>query len=153
MLLERGKVNFLSAFLVLIACLFGVHGQKKGPQIYLYDGKRLTELHYIMLPNLGKETIQFVIGSSYELQSASVDSKKIGLCQLQKSFLKQTSIKADGTTRGTRWYAVKWESNLKVGSRLHTILLTARSGKIYKQDFTIDVEGNRKQDKLNGENR
>lgn len=150
-------MNFIFALFVLLA-------SPNELQIFFYNGKTLTELDTIMMPNVGNVTFQFLINSTYELRSASVDSSGASLCLAGKYLVKRltfseklfrrksTTLAKSSATVG-RWYVVKWETTLRVGSKQHTVYLKTRSGKIYKKHFTVNVEGNKKQEKPQGENR
>lgn len=123
-------MNFIFALFIFLA-------SQSEPHVFFYNGKTLAELNVIAMPNVGSETFKFFVSSQYELRSASMDSSEVGLCLPAKSLMKQLNIKG-------RWYAITWETKMKVGSNRHTIYLTARSGKIYREKFIINVEGNKK---------
>jgi hypothetical protein len=105
------------------------------------------------MPNVGSETFQLLVNSTYELRYASVDSSEVGLCLPEKDIVKQLKSSEGSLLRKGRWYMITWETELKVGSKQHTVYLKTRSGKIYKKHFRINVEGNKKQEKPAGENR
>jgi len=148
-------MNFILAFLVLLSYPTGNKQHKKEPQVYLYNhnGKVLTELNNIMIPNVGNENFQLLVSSPFELQYASVDSEAVALCLVPKKPVEEASKAFRGVTHYARWYTVQWTTELKIGSKLHTIYLTARSGEIYRKTFTINVEGNEKDEKPRRENR
>ncbi len=139
-------MNFIFALFVLLV-------SSSEPQIFFYNGKTVTEINTLTMPNVGSETFQLLVNSPYELRSASVDSSEVGLRLPGKDIVKQLKFSEGSLLRKGRWYMISWETELKVGSKQHTVYLKTRFGKIYKKHFTINVEGNKKQEKPAGENR
>ncbi|MGO9480455.1 MAG: hypothetical protein ACLP05_01560 [Candidatus Kryptoniota bacterium] len=151
-------MNFILALCVIVLA------PPNEPQIFYYDGNTLTNLNTIMMPNVESETFIFLVNSPYELRSACVDSSEVGLCLPGNDLVKQLKLSgrllrrqgtstAKGSTTAGRWYVIKWKTELKVGSKHHSVYLTALSGKIYEKRFTLNVEGNEKQKRPEGTNR
>jgi len=116
------------------------------PQVFYFDGKSLTTLDAIFLPNIGSESFRIFIKSPYELKYASLDSTEISMCLVNRGKMKE--LKLTG-----RWYSIQWNTRLKVGASKHIILLTKPSGAVFRKSFMLNVEGNEKIEKPHGDNK
>ena len=132
-------MNFIFALLVLLVL-------PREPQIFYYNGKALTQLSIIQMPNVGHAAIKLLVNSPYELRSASVDSTEVQMCLPEYALTKELKLKG-------RWYRLTWEMGLTVGSMRHTLYLTSYCGRIYKKNFTVNVEGTKRLYKPQGVNR
>lgn len=122
-------MNFVIALLVLFS-------SPKGPEAYYYNGKNLVRLSVIEIPNIDHATFTLLIKSPYELLSAIVDSNDVRMCLPGVSLRKQLRLSG-------RWYVIKFEMKLKVGSAQHVLCLTSYTGRIHERRFTINVEGSK----------
>ena len=131
-------MNYLFAFLVLIVV-------PEGPQVYILQGTTLARLNTILVPDIRRGSFQFFVKSPCELKHARVDSSDFPLRPLDRSTAKKMGLRG-------RWYRLNWDTELKTGSETHIILLTARSGAVFKFGFTVNVEGTKKLKSSRGKN-
>jgi len=129
-------MNLIIAALVII-------GGFKTPKIFYLEGKDLTELNSIFLPNVRAESFQFFVNSPVELEFSSIDSSSVPMCLVARTIKNELRLKG-------RWYSINCVMPLKTGSESHMISLFSRSGAVFKKKFTVNVEGTQKVGKQRG---
>jgi len=137
-------MNFIVAFLVMIGTLPKEINSQKQPRAYYCDGRKLIMLNAIFVPNVRRKSFQFFVKSPYELEQASMDSSKVPIHQVDRTTRRKMRLQG-------RWYTIKCDIGLRVGSEQHVLFLTARSGTVFKKHFTVSVEGTRRLEKPLGE--
>lgn len=153
-------MNFLISLLVIIGVspeghehpkdspcrlLQKIHPEKV-PQIFYCTGKTLTTLSTVFVPNVDRDSFQFFVKSPCELKQASVDSFDIPMCPVDEETMRDMHLRG-------RWYLISWKSELRPGSKKHTIFFTARSGLVFKNTFILNVEGTKRLYKPHGEDK
>lgn len=115
-------------------------------QVFYYDGRTLTQLNTILMPNVGHATLTLFVNSPSELHSARIDSSEAEICLLKTGLMKELKLRG-------RWYMISWKTDLKVGAAQHTLNITTFSGRTHKKTFSVNVEGSKKQGKPQGVNK
>jgi hypothetical protein len=137
-------MNFIVAFFVIIGSFPKEIHSEKEPQVFFYNGQKLIMLNEIFVPNIRRENFRFFVKSQYELEYASMDSSEVAICLVDRITKQEMQLKG-------RWYTIRWETGLRVGSERHMIFFTARSGTVFTKRFTINVEGTKRLEKPLGE--
>ena len=136
--ISRRCMNLLFAFLMLTAPL-------SSPQVYYYNGKNLVDLKVIRMPNAPRARVRLFVHSPVELRDACIDSSNADMCL--PGIPLRRKLKLEG-----RWYIVRWEAHLSVGSSRHVVKLFNSHHKAYTRTFRIDVEGSKRVRKPQGVN-
>ncbi|HEY9165666.1 MAG TPA: hypothetical protein VIS48_05840 [Candidatus Kryptonia bacterium] len=126
---------------LMFAVLFAPH---RGPEFYYFDGKVLSPLYTINLPNLGTADIHLFVKSTVEPLGAVIDSSEIEICIPTLSERNALGLAGSTHSGKERWYKLSCAILLKVGVTRHTVTVTSRAGTKYTREFLIAVEGTKK---------
>ncbi len=142
-------MNLIIVLLVMVGAPSAWMPQAKAPKIghepevFYYDGKSLSKLDVIFVPNIRRERFHFFVKSPHELRFASLDSSEIEVCLAGRAETETLRLKG-------RWYKIEWETELRAGSEKHELVLISRSGVISRKKFVVNVEGSKKIEKPPG---